>query len=136
MNYVSLRCPDGDIELRLNDEGSFSLQKKTWDSKLSKHTDIVTHEGTFIINDEVLTLNMSDNKLQYKRNDTFKLTIGPMSVVLPGWDWIQSEKPSFADSISLVQKESADGFFNAAIQQAKKAKKPSVKKKAWWQFWS
>ncbi|HSE43017.1 MAG TPA: hypothetical protein VLH08_19815 [Acidobacteriota bacterium] len=126
MNYVSVQCSDGDIELDLEEDGHFSLEKKIWDNNEHKHTQILTLSGTYNINHNTLVLHSPDNRLQYKKNNIFSMRIGDARIVLDSWEWISSQKPSFADSISLVQKEPVDDFFLSAIDN---------KKRSWWKFW-
>jgi hypothetical protein len=106
-DYVSLECPDGDIQLSLKQDASFRLEKKYWDGKSMKHTRRESLIGSWKRSDKELILISAGTELHYKET-LDDLRIAGHNAKLKSYHWISSSSPSFADSITLLEKKNLD----------------------------
>jgi hypothetical protein len=111
--YVSVDCPKGDISLFLEDNGTFVLELKYWDSKENRHTHSEKFSGQWSFKDNELELN-GESTLVYKR-DKSSFSIGEKTANIDSLFWVSSSSKSFADTFTLVERTEIDNFFRSVI---------------------
>jgi hypothetical protein len=111
--YVSVDCPKGDITLIMNNDGTFSLELKHWDSKKNIHTQHETFSGKWRLSGKKLILS-SAVEVSYERNST-SITVGSYSANIDSFTWERSSKPTFVDTFSLVERKTLDNLFQRSI---------------------
>lgn len=125
--YVSLECPDGDIELDLRGDGSCTIEKRRWDPEQMQHTDTITKTGRWSLREGLLELDLGDLLLRYRRNPENTLSIGGRSLTVTAFDPLESNPDDPIDQVSLVEKSATDSFLLSAAQP--------IHRKRWWEFW-
>ena len=128
-SYVSLDCPDGDIELELCGDGSCAIQKRLWDQEKMQHTDTISKSGVWTSQAGALELDFGDLQLRYRWNAGSPLSIAGAATSIAGWDPVEGNPDNVIDRVPLLEKSSADSFFLAAAQAA------GTRPKRWWEFW-
>ena len=128
-SYVSLDCPDGDIELELCGDGSCAIQKRLWDQEKMQHTDTISKSGVWTSQADALELDFGDLQLRYRWNAGSTLSIAGAATNIAAWDPVGSNADDVIDRVPLLQKSSTDSFLLAAAQAA------GTKPKRWWEFW-
>jgi hypothetical protein len=119
-SYVSLQCPDGDIELTVRADRSCTIEKKRWDSSENRHTKTLKLDGTWQAEGGILTLRFSSAQMRYRRKTDNKLTAGTVSAVIPGLEFVDSTRNDAFDHIALLDKPQVDAFLLSSIPGAKK----------------
>jgi len=120
-SYVSLQCPDGDVELVVRDDHSCTIEKKWWDFAEKKHTKTLKRDGTWEAKGDVLTLRFPDVQMRYRRKQDNKLSAGNVSAIIPGLEFIDSSTDDPFDRIALFEKTRLDAFL---LKSAPASKKP------------
>lgn len=107
--YVSLNCKNGDITLTLDTSAKFNMTILYWDPKTNQHIGKDSIIGTWEKRNEILSLNILGNVLEYKY-DTTKLEIGTSAISIPSYVLKYQEISTFADSIDLLEKNQTEKF--------------------------
>jgi hypothetical protein len=119
-SYVSLQCPDGDIELTVRGDHSCTIEKKWWDSSEKRHTKTLKLNGTWQAEGDVLTLRLSVVQMRYGRKADNKLRAGTVSAVIPGLEFVDSAGNDAFDHIALLDKPQVDAFLLSSVPDATK----------------
>jgi hypothetical protein len=119
-SYVSLDCPDGDIELVVRDDHSCTIEKKWWDSTAHKHTKTLKREGSWSAERDILVVRLPGLEMRYRRKEDNKLAIGNVSAIIPGLEFVDRSGDDLFDRIALLEKTQLDGFFLKSVGAAKK----------------
>ena len=119
-SFVSLECPDGDIELVVRADGSCTIEKKWWDAAEKRHTKTLKLDGTWQSEGDVLTLRFSAAQIRYRRKADNKLTAGTVSAVIPGLEFVDSTGSDAFDRVALLDKTQVDAFLLSSTRDAKK----------------
>jgi hypothetical protein len=106
--YVSIDCPKGDITLKLQPDGAYSLELKHWDPKQNRHTRSESLSGRWRMNGKRLVL-VGAGELVYERNSN-SLTVGQHSASIDGFSWQSSSPSTFADKFTLVERKAVDAL--------------------------
>jgi hypothetical protein len=130
-NYVSLACPDGDIELYIREDGPCSIEKRWWDSQLNAHSRKALFEGKWVTEGDNFRADFNGFSLHYIYNLKNRLAIGETTVEIPSLEPELINSGGVIDPIALFPKEQLDNFLFASIKTVNRAKK----KKNWWEFW-
>jgi hypothetical protein len=119
-SYVSLECPDGDIELVVRGNRSCTIEKKWWDPTEERHMRTLKQEGTWRAEGDFLTLRFSGAQMRYRRKKDNKLSSGTVSAVIPGLEFVDSTGDHAFDHVALLDKPQVDAFLLSIIPGAKK----------------
>lgn len=104
--YVSIDCPKGDITLVLKKDGTFSLELKHWDPQQYRHGHSETLSGSWRLSGKNLILSGSV-EVNYQREPA-AMTVGRYSDNIDGFRWLNSSKPTFVDTFTLVERKATD----------------------------
>jgi len=119
-SYVSLQCPDGDIELTVRGDHSCTIEKKWWDSSEKRRTKTLKQDGTWQVEGDLLILRFSTAQMRYRRKTDNKLTARTVSAVIPGLEFVDSARNDAFDHVALLDKPQLDAFLLSSIPDAKK----------------
>jgi hypothetical protein len=119
-SYVSLECPDGDIELVVRGDRSCTIEKKWWDPSEERHMRTLKQDGTWQAEGDFLTLRFSGAQMRYRRKKDNKLSSGTVSAVISGLEFVDSTGDHAFDHVALLDKPQVDAFLLSIIPGAKK----------------
>jgi hypothetical protein len=128
-SYVSITCPDGDIQLDLHPDGSCHIEKRVWDDQQMTHSGRVERSGTWRLDGDRLTLILEDQQLRYVRTEGQEISVGSVSARLSGWDPLGDNPDDVIDRVPLLEKSGTDSCLLSAAPMTQ------TRKKRWWQFW-
>jgi hypothetical protein len=115
-SYVSVECPDGDMELLLNADGSCLMEKQRWDPDRHIHTDRINRGGSWTRLAGEVHLHLGDLELRY-RLASRTLGTGVASVTVRALSPLDSNPGQPFDRVALLDRAETDTFFLAAIQR-------------------
>jgi hypothetical protein len=101
--YKSVNCPDGDVYLILDPDGSFTLVLDRIDAKQGTSLGQQKLTGKWQEMKGEVKLDSKESQIVYRREPaSFK--IGEQTFTLQGLGWQRSSRPTFADSWMLVDR--------------------------------
>jgi hypothetical protein len=115
--YVSIQCPDGDVELDLRKDQTFVLEKKFWDDDAETHSKSIQFDGRWTEQDDVIELQIDGTKISYRYLEAgYALTVGDYEITPPCLEPLSEDWLPEVDRVDLLDRTEVDELFAKVMQ--------------------